>query len=306
MNPPMIECQGLSHAYAGKLALDNLSFNLNAGETVGLVGPNGAGKTTLLSVLSGFLIPSSGSVRILGQRPGSSALFGKVAALPQDARLDPNFTIVEQLGFFARLQGYTAKAAKHEAQRVLELVALADIINAKPVALSHGMNKRVAIAQALIGQPKLVLLDEPTAGLDPLNARNIRALIAELVTETTFIISSHDLTELERLCQRILLLEHGELHTDRQTHATEVSDNYFITLHMDACPANLVIAEFSALPGVLEVVNRQKNEFIVRYQLQQQPEMDISLLTCIKANHWQYRQLIQGKSLEETLFSSFT
>ena len=302
MNPPMIECQGLSHAYAGKLALDNLSFMLSAGETVGLVGPNGAGKTTLLSILSGFLVPTSGSIRILGQLPGSSALFGQVSALPQDARLDPNFTIVEQLGFFARLQGYSPKAAKQEAQRVLELVALSDVVDAKPIALSHGMNKRVAIAQALIGKPKLVMLDEPSAGLDPLNARTIRALLAELANDITFIISSHDLTELDRLCQRILLLEHGELQTDKQTQVRELSDTRFITLHLDNCPANSVIAAFGALPGVIEVVNRQKNEFIVRYQLQQQPDMDIALLACIKANHWQYRQLIQGKSLEETLF----
>ena len=244
MNNCIIECQGLSHAYAGKLALNNLSFTLNAGETVGLVGPNGAGKTTLLSILSGLLLPTAGSVRLFGQVPGSPALFGKVAALPQDARLDPSFTILEQLVLYARLQGYSARQAKLEALRVLDLVALPELADAKPIALSHGMSKRVSIAQALMGHPTLVMLDEPSAGLDPLNARRIRALIAELAGETTFIISSHDLTELDRLCQRIMLLEHGELQTDKITRDTQLSTTRYLTLHLDSYPAAEVLAQF--------------------------------------------------------------
>src|SRR5512136_498384 len=111
MKSPIIHCQQLTHVYSGKAALSNVSFELDAGDPIGLVGPNGAGKTTLLSILSGFLRPTSGTVRLFGHLPGATQLIGKVSALPQDAKLDPSFTLIEQLVFYARLQGLT----KHEA-----------------------------------------------------------------------------------------------------------------------------------------------------------------------------------------------
>ncbi|MFT7185315.1 MAG: ABC-2 type transport system ATP-binding protein, partial [Pseudohongiellaceae bacterium] len=161
----IIHCENLSKRYGSNLALDNVSFELESGSPIALVGPNGAGKTTLFSILCGYLNPSSGRVSLLGHKPGSSKLFGQVSALPQDAQLDPSFTIHEQLSFYARLEGYDGKAAKIEASRVLELIQLTEAMSSLPSSLSHGMRKRVAIAQALIGKPKLVFLDEPTAGL---------------------------------------------------------------------------------------------------------------------------------------------
>jgi ABC-2 type transport system ATP-binding protein len=302
MNSLMIHCQQLTHVYSGKVALSNVSFELEAGEPVGLVGPNGAGKTTLLSILSGFLRPTSGSVRLFGQPPGATQLIGKVSALPQVARLDPGFTIIEQLVFYARLQGFTTQQAALEASRVLEEVSLTEATHEKPSALSHGMAKRVAIAQALIGKPALILLDEPTAGLDPVNVRTVRAIIAERSPATTFIISSHDLAELDRLCKHILLLENGILQPETIDLNEEKSAIRYMTLQMETGPAREVIAEFQALEGVLQVTNPQKNEFIVAYDPERQPHMDLQLMQCITRQHWQYRQLSHGKTLEEKLF----
>jgi len=302
MNSPMIQCQQLTHVYSGKVALSNVGFELEAGEPVGLVGPNGAGKTTLLSILSGFLRPTSGSVRLFGQPPGATQLIGKVSALPQVARLDPGFTIIEQLVFYARLQGFATPQAALEAGRVLEEVSLTEATHEKPSALSHGMAKRVAIAQALIGKPALILLDEPTAGLDPVNVRTVRALIAERSPATTFIISSHDLAELDRLCKHILLLENGILQPETIDLNKEQSAIRYMTLQMETCPAREVIAEFQALEGVLQVTNPQKNEFIVAYDPERQPHMDLQLMQCITRQHWHYRQLSHGKTLEEKLF----
>ena len=160
MSASIIQCHNLSHFYAGKAALSNVNFEVSAGEPIGLVGPNGAGKTTLLSILNGFLRPTTGTITIFGHTPGTSELAGKVSALPQDARFDPAFSILEQLSFYARLQGFSTKEANIEATRVLDAVALKDTLNEKPVTLSHGMGKRVAIAQALIGNPELILLDK--------------------------------------------------------------------------------------------------------------------------------------------------
>lgn len=302
MKSPIIHCQDLTHVYSGKVALANVSFELDAGEPVGLVGPNGAGKTTLLSILSGFLRPTSGTVRLFGQPPGAPQLIGKVAALPQVARLDPSFTISEQLVFFARLQGFTTQQAALEIGRVLEQVSLTEVTHERPPVLSHGMAKRVAIAQALIGKPALILLDEPTAGLDPVNVRTVRGIITERAPTTTFIISSHDLTELDRLCKHILLLENGELQPQTIGLSEQQAGVRFITLQMETCPAPEVIAALQTLEGVLQVTNPQKNEFLVAYDPELQPEMDQQLMQCISSHHWQYRQLSHGKTLEEKLF----
>ncbi|MDI1231933.1 MAG: ABC transporter ATP-binding protein [Methylobacter sp.] len=302
MKLPIIQCQQLNHVYSDKPALCNVNFELDAGEPIGLVGPNGAGKTTLLSILSGFLRPTSGTVRLLGYPPGAAQLNGKVSALPQDARLDPSFTLTEQLVFYARLQGMTGQQAIIEASRVLEEFALKEAAHEKPPVLSHGMAKRAAIAQALIGNPALILLDEPTAGLDPVNVRTVRAVIAEQSSTTTFIISSHDLTELDRLCRQILLLENGSLQTEKIRTDEQQTASRFITLQMEACPALEVIAKLKVLEGVLQVTNPQKNEFIVEYNPNLQPNMDQQLMQAIHAHHWQYRQLSHGKTLEEKLF----
>jgi ABC-2 type transport system ATP-binding protein len=304
MKAPIIECRQLSHVYSGKPALSDVNVELAAGEPIGLVGPNGAGKTTLLNILSGFLLPTHGAVELFGYPPGAPELIGKVSALPQDARLDPSFTIGEQLVFYGRLQGMTKPQATLEASRVLESVSLAETTNEKPTALSHGMAKRVAIAQALIGKPELILLDEPTAGLDPVNVRTIRTIVAEQSSETTFVISSHDLAELDRQCRRILLLEKGVLQPETIGFNEQVTGNRFITLQMEECPAQEVMAKLQALEGVLKVTNPQKNEFIVKYGPELQPSMDQQLMLCISANHWQYRQLSHGKTLEEKLFFS--
>ena len=302
MSVPIIQCLNLSHFYSGKMALSKVNFEVSAGEPVGLVGPNGAGKTTLLSILSGFLMPTSGTITLFGHQPGASELSGKVSALPQDARLDPAFTIGDQLIFYARLQGFSAKQAKVEATRVLEAVELKDSLNEKPVTLSHGMGKRVAIAQALIGQPQLMLLDEPTAGLDPVNTRNIRSIISDLSPDTTFIISSHDLAELGRLCQQILLLETGIMNSMQLNLDEADSPTRFFTIQMEACPAMNVVAELKKIEGVLLVSNPQKNEFIVEYNPEIEPKMDLNIINCLTDNNWQYRQVSQGKTLEEKLF----
>ena len=302
MSTPMIKCHDLSHFYSSKAALSNVNFEVSAGEPIGLVGPNGAGKTTLLSILSGFLRPTSGTVTLFGHTPGAFELNGKISALPQDARLDPTFTIGDQLGFYARLQGFGSKQAKYETIRVLEAVDLKDSLVEKPVTLSHGMGKRVAIAQALIGNPQLVLLDEPTAGLDPVNTRNIRSIVLNLSPDTTFIISSHDLAELGRLCQQILLLENGIMKS--MEHDTAQCDNptRFFTIQMGPCPAMDVMAKLEELEGVLRISNPQKNEFIVEYDPEINSKLDLNIIKCLTDNNWRYRQLSHGKSLEEKLF----
>lgn len=298
----MIECQNLSMQFGSKFALKNINFELQQGAPIALVGPNGAGKTTLFSIMCGYLKPSQGQIKIFGHNPGDSALFGRIAALPQDAQLDPRFSIKKQLSHYAQLQGYSKSQAIIETERVLELVELSDVINAKPGALSHGMRKRVAIGQALLGKPELIMLDEPTAGLDPRNARNIRHMVAKLSSEATFIISSHNLNELERLSQTVLCLELGEI--SEHSAISSKAESGYLTIQMEV-PTNvdpsLVLAQ---IPGVIEVTHPQKYEYVIQYDSQQGIEFDQKLLSCLAENGWNYYQLIKGKTLEEQLFSN--
>ena len=195
---------------------------------------------------------------------------------------------------------------------------LSNVTKDKIGALSHGMKKRVAIAQALMGKPELVLLDEPTAGLDPANARNIRQQVMALAGETTFLISSHNLEELERLCGEVLYLEQGELKaqqligqqtTQHANHNTssqvgEASQQQVLSyLSLRLTAKNSVLeAKIKQLEGVSNVDCQQGDEFVIAYNYQQNPILDQHLLLLLAESKISYRQITHGQSLEDQLF----
>jgi len=295
----LIKASGLSKSFGAKQALNNVSFEIQKGAPVALVGPNGAGKTTLFSLLCGYIIPSHGELSILGHKPGSAALFNQVSALPQDAQLDPRFNIDKQLAFYGKLQGMGAKQSHNEALRVLDLVGLKEVAKQRAGDLSHGMRKRVTIAQALIGSPKIVMLDEATAGLDPIHAREVRELVSSLSDEATFILSSHDLTELERLCSQVLHLDKGIL-SEHQTKDNN-THTHFYTLMLNEAYQN-VEQQLQALAGVSRVYMSQHKEYVIEYQPTGEP-LDIALLNFCHQQNWQYRQLVNGHTLENQIFT---
>ncbi|AYM86275.1 ABC transporter ATP-binding protein [Pseudoalteromonas agarivorans] len=295
----LIKASGLSKSYGAKQALNNVSFEIQKGAPVALVGPNGAGKTTLFSLLCGYINPSHGELSILGHKPGSAALFNQVSALPQDAQLDPRFNIDKQLAFYGKLQGMGAKQSHNEALRVLDLFGLKEVAKQRAGDLSHGMRKRVTIAQALIGSPKIVMLDEATAGLDPIHAREVRELVSSLSDEATFILSSHDLTELERLCSQVLHLDKGIL-SEHQTKDNN-THTHFYTLMLNEAYQN-VEQQLQALVGVSRVYMSQHKEYVIEYQPTGEP-LDIALLNFCHQQNWQYRQLVNGHTLENQIFT---
>ena len=296
----IIDVQHVTKNYGDKIALSNVEFSLEKGAPVALVGPNGAGKTTLFSLLCGYMQPSSGCISVLGHAPGNSALFGRLSALPQDAQLDPRFSIATQLNFYARLQGMSNKLAKKDTARVLDMVGLIDAADSQPSELSHGMRKRATIAQALLGRPEIVMLDEATAGLDPANAKEIRAIVAEQAGDVNFILSSHDLSELERLCDQVLYLENGQLKQHKTLNIE--GDSRFITLRMKQDFPQIIPAILQ-LQGVSQVNMTQDREYlltITNHPGSENVEMDLLLL--LQKNSWSYAQFINGKTLENQLF----
>ena len=201
---------GVSKRFGRSLALDAVSFRIPKGSITGFVGHNGAGKTTAFSIVSGFLAPDAGEVDVLGRgRFDPLAMKGLVGVLPQDAELPDRHTPLELLEHLARLQGLAASAARDEAERVVALVDLKDRAQARIATLSHGMRRRVAVATALLGAPPLVLLDEPLSGLDPVQQRHLRASLAALRGRQTLVVSSHDLPDLERLSDWVVMLAGG-------------------------------------------------------------------------------------------------
>lgn len=296
----LIELGNLSKHYGNVRAVDDLSLSLESGPPIALIGPNGAGKTTLISLLCGYIRATSGEARLLGERPGSAALRGRVSAMPQDALMDPNFTVLTQLKLYAQLQGFDRGSAVTEVNRVLGVVQLPDVGGQEPGALSHGMRKRVSLAQALIGSPDLILLDEPTAGIDPPNVKIIRDLISQMADKATFIVSSHNLDELEKLCKTVVYLEQGRL-----THTGGVDaedDDRFLTIRLIDVPAGEFIEAASRLTGVESIEQRAQGEFVL--QSSKESNIELPLLTLLKERGWSYRQLNRGRSLEERLYGS--
>ncbi|HEY1954267.1 MAG TPA: ABC transporter ATP-binding protein [Polyangiaceae bacterium] len=198
--------------FGDKLAVDELTLNIRAGWIYGLIGPNGAGKTTTFSMMAGYLEPTSGQVEVLGFSSRSvDELRGRLGVLPQDALLPALDRVGEFLIHMARLQGMEKIKAIAAARDVLREVGGLDWWDMRCGTLSHGMAKRVALAQALLGNPDVVLLDEPTAGLDPRVAYEVRQLVKGLKGKCTVVISSHNLQELEEVCDAAAILDHGKL-----------------------------------------------------------------------------------------------
>jgi len=247
-----IEIDGVTKNFGSTRAVDNVSFEVPERSIFGLLGPNGAGKTTLFSLVASFLRPNSGAVRVEGiDVRNVSKLRGRLSILPQDAQFQANVPVLEQVIFFAMLSGSTRHDAEKAAMDALALVGLEEQAKKGARVLSHGMSKRLGIAQAFLGEPSVILLDEPTAGLDPKAARGIRDLIANQKVNGTLVISSHDLAEIQRMCDTVAIMRQGKL-----VECAKVSD---LTRNDGAArltfAKNLDDAQQASIRGVAGVAN---------------------------------------------------
>jgi len=246
---PAVELSGVTRSFGALVAVNGVSLRVERGAVYGLIGPNGAGKTTTFSMICGYLRPSSGTARVLGHAAGDlSALKGRLGALPQDAALPANDLVGDALVFYGRLLGMPKAQAVKAAQEGLERVGLSQWWRVRCGALSHGMAKRVGLAQAFLGGPEVVLLDEPTAGLDPKSAFHLREFVkAQRKAGHTIVISSHNLTELEELCDAAAILDHGKVVAQgSMAELTKSVGEVRIALASDAPPVD----ELRALPCV--------------------------------------------------------
>jgi len=209
----MIEVSGLTKRFRDRLAVDDLSFTVQKGEVIGFLGPNGAGKSTTLRMLTGFLPATSGSARVAGFDVFEEPMEVKrrIGYLPENPPVYLDLTPRAYLAFCAGLKKLPRKAVKGEIERVAHLARIEDVLDRVTGNLSKGYRQRVGLAQALLGDPEVLILDEPTVGLDPLQIREVRELVKSLAGRHTLILSTHILSEVAMTCQKVLVLNGGRL-----------------------------------------------------------------------------------------------
>lgn len=253
-----IHCQGVTKEYGPLTAVDNLSFSVKPGEVLGFLGPNGAGKTTTMRIVAGFLPPTSGSVSVCGFDVGSQPVEAKrrIGYLPEGAPSYPEMTPHEFLGFIADVRGMTRETRRRRLDEVYALLHLDKVLDRSIETLSKGYRRRVGLAQAILHDPDVLLLDEPTDGLDPNQKHEVRQLIGGMAKTKTIVISTHLLEEVHAICTRAVVISEGRILADDTPAGLEARSRFHNAVSLKLADGAFTAearAEIAALPDVAEV-----------------------------------------------------
>lgn len=295
-----LELCAVRKRFHARVALDDLCLKVPKGAVFGMVGSNGAGKTTTMSIVMGLLRPDGGTMDVLGSdvfSPETHA--GRVSLMPQDSNLPREATSKELLVFYAMLQGMSSRQANLESDKVIDLVNLSDRAGSKVRSLSHGMRRRVVIAQAFLGDPELVLLDEPMSGLDPKEVVNIRSSLLRKKDSQTVIISSHNLFEVERVCDYVVFIEKGR--NVRQDRMDVVTGRCHV-LNYTLGPGNPPVAELQELlPELVIAVSDNGSSLSCRYSGDSRSAGEINrrVLACLLGADTEILEVRRGTELED-------
>ena len=209
----MIEVKSVTKKYGKAVAVDNISFTINEGEIIGLLGPNGAGKSTTMNMITGFIEPTEGEIIVDGYDMSRKPRKAKkeIGYMPEGVPLYTDLTVKEFVTYMAEIKQVNKKERKEKVEKILEKTGLKDVENKLTKNLSRGYKQRVSMAGALVGEPKILILDEPTVGLDPKQITEIRTLIKELGKTHTVILSSHILSEVSQICNKVIIINKGKI-----------------------------------------------------------------------------------------------
>ena len=305
----MIEVENLTKRFPTQVAVSDVSFSVNEGEIVGFLGPNGAGKTTAMRVLTGFLPPTSGTARIAGHDvvTGSLAARASLGYLPESAALYPEMRVHEYLAYRARLEGVAGAEVRRRVGEAIESCLLQEVANRKVENLSKGFRQRTALAGALVHRPPVLILDEPTVGLDPMQIIKIRETIRSLGRERAVLLSTHILPEVDAVCDRVLIIDRGRIVAEgtaaelRSRLAGSPVVRAAFTGHVDAREP------LGALPGVLSVSQESDDdETRVRLEFTADADPREQIFREAVARGWTLRELAREKLSLEDVFVRLT
>ena len=291
----LIEARGLTRRFGPNLAVSDLSLKLAQGEILGLLGPNGAGKSTTLKMLTGNLAPSEGEVLIKNRSLRDDAVAAKqqLGYLPEQPPVYPELTVDEYLRYCARLHGVSSKSVNDAVDAAKRACGLSDVGRRVIGNLSKGYQQRVGLAQAIVHRPPVVVLDEPTVGLDPIQIREIRTLIRELRKNHSVILSSHILPEIQAVCGRVMILNRGHLVYDAAVDAHLGKSSLIVAFAR--APA---VSDLAEIQGVAAVEKLDELRFRLSVVVDADPRDQLTSLAVHRG--WGLRELrMESKTLEE-------
>jgi ABC-2 type transport system ATP-binding protein len=298
----MIRVKNLTKYYGERLAVDNISFEVDKGEIVGLLGPNAAGKTTTMRMLTGFLMPTRGDAFIADHNMATDSLEGRrhIGYMPESIPLYTDMKVRDYLDFFGRLRGLDGNQTRKRLDEVVQMCHLEEYIDVIVGKLSRGFRQRVGIAQAIIHNPEVLILDEPTVGIDPIQVAQTRNLIKELGKDHTVLISTHILPEVSIICERVIIIDRGKIVAEDNIEnlSAILRGSRRIRIEVKG-PADKISAALRRVPGVRRVM-REGDFFVVESPADTDPRAKINE-TMVKSG-W---HLLSAETVEMSLEEIF-
>jgi len=307
----MIKVSKLSKQYVERTAVNNISFEVEPGEIVGFLGPNGAGKTTTIRMLTGYIPPTSGTASIGGHDVFSESIKArkKIGYMPENVPLYDDMRIREYLRFRAELKGLRGQEARQGVDEAVELCGLQQIRRQMISSLSKGYRQRVGLADVLVNNPELLILDEPTNGLDPNQIRRFRELIKQLGIRHTILISTHILSEVEMTCNRVIILNEGKIIANGKPNnlSSELRSAHTISIELktsEETAKDLI----SAIPGIKKVNKEHQSGEWTHFNIRTEPDTDVreSIVHLANTQEWPLREIRTQHATLEDAFVEIT
>jgi ABC-2 type transport system ATP-binding protein len=300
----MIKTEHLTKRYDSLVAVDDLSFSVGPGEILGFLGPNGAGKSTTMRMIAGFIAPTSGRVSVCGHDLETDAIAAKsvMGYLPEGAPSYGEMTVRRFLDFIADIRGLNGERRKTRLDYVIERLHLGPVIEQTVETLSKGFRRRVGLAQAIVHDPLVLVLDEPTDGLDPNQKHEVRSLIGEMAADKIIVISTHILEEVNAVCNRAIIIARGKILADDTPQALEARSRYHNAVSLrfaDATPLDHARSAIAALPAVERVEVNEREARLTAFPKPNQVVLP-ALSELAAREHWTLKELhLEAGRLDE-------
>jgi ABC-2 type transport system ATP-binding protein len=299
----MIDVKDLSKSYGAVQALRDVSFHVDAGEIIGLLGPNGAGKTTMMKILTGYLQPDQGQVEIdgLDVLEDTLAVQERIGYLPENAPLYPEMSVQTYLKMMADLRQIPQEQQLALISQAVHATALTEHLTRPIGELSKGYRQRVGLAQAILHQPKLLILDEPTVGLDPTQIVEVRRLIQRLAHRSTVMVSTHILSEVEATCDRVIILLNGEIRADARLADLSATMNTVLVLAADAPDITVALQDLGGVRAVESLATPDGRRYIIHGT--NGADLRPAIYELVRQHGWPLRELSRDVRTLEMVFN---